>query len=584
MNSRVLIRLQLYCCLIFALIPAFSLAEGRKGDAFLGMVQEMVQSMPGPRSGLYAVPTDAELRDWTVILSQFTGRSFDSCRALLAKYDYELTVVHDRVTGNTYEVIRERAPIRRGWGTYVYNGNFKKRLSIHVNHPVDDGNAAVVGAELFRRLGAQWMLVAGTNKNASTDYAGAADVGKTARSVFQRWHELLADPAHVALSVHGYHSPAFAEPIRSSDVVISNGRTSDDQWGISRLSLSFRDSVSLSGFRCSLAMYDSGCARLAGGGNPQGVFSNDNTGFGHWINLELSERVRYVPAQYLRLIAAADRALVLIGRKVPQLASRDFGLVSPRVVRIDSLRRMLFPVVRADNYKIVSFQASENGTDSAHVVFGGWLNFGDGQPVTRLIVDSSSSGDFARAYRAARRKTASQVTRVVEGAGSAFPPDRRLANAVFADSNAEDDAPVREPIQVHRIPLQAVLVSTMMNETYSPASTAFKWEGSVSDRFIPGLRSFQMASGRASETPELRGGIPSFLIPLLRNSYDADTKRFVGVQMTSILVNEIARLVNEHNVNVDEVRLFAEESTTGDYFLRIFPAPVPGTAIVQNTP
>lgn len=536
--------------------------------------------MPGPASGGYAVPTDAELRDWGLILGQFQARSLDSCRALLAKYGYELTSIHDGLTGSTYDVIRERPPVRRGWGTYVYNRNFKKRLYIHVNHPVDDGNAAIVGAELFRRLGAQWMLVAGTTKNAVPD--NVADVAKSRRSVFQRWHELLADLTHVTLSLHGYHSPQFDEPIASSDVVISNGRTSDDQWGVSQISLSFRDSLSLSGFRCSLAMYDSGCARLAGGGSPQGLFSNDSTGFGHWINLELSERVRFAPAQYLKFIAATDRALALTGKKVSQQVNRDFGLVSPRVVRIDSLGRMRFPPTHADSYKIVSFQASQDQKDSAHVVFGGWLNFGDGLAATRLIVDSVS-GDFARAFRSARRKSATQVSRLVEGAGSAFPPESRLANAVFADSDAEDDAPVREPIQVHRIPLQAVLVSTMMNETYAPASTSFKWEGSVSDRFIPGLRSFQMASGHAQSEQELRG-IPSFLIPLIRSSYDADAKRFVGVQMTSILVNEIARLVNEHNVDVDGVRLCAEQSDNGDYFLRIFPVAQAGSAIVQNTP
>jgi UDP-N-acetyl-D-mannosaminuronate dehydrogenase len=54
--------------------------------------------------------------------------------------------------------------------------------------------------------------------------------------------------------------------------------------------------------------------------------------------------------------------------------------------------------------------------------------------------------------------------------------------------------------------------------------------------------------------------------------------------MTSLLVNEIARLVNEHNVDVEDVRLAAEESGNGNYFLRIFPAPQPGSAIVQNNP
>ncbi len=577
MNSRVFIRLASYCCLLFGLIPALVSAETPKSDAFLARLQDVIDAMPDAHSGLFVPPTDPELREWTTIITLFQARSYDTCKTLLAKYNYELTQVHDALSGNMYDVISERLPVRRGWGTYFYNANFKKRVSVHVTHPVDDGNAALVAAELFRRIQAQWLFLAGTNKNAGPD--GSSDIAKTRRSIFQRWSEELTDESRITLSVHGYHSASFSEPMSSTDIVLSNGRTSDNQWGISQLSLAFRDSVSAAGFRCALAMYDSGCARLAAAGSPQGLWTNDNTGFGHWLNLELSERVRFTSAQYLKFIGATDRALAFASRKTSSPSNKSFSLVSPRVVRIDSLRRMLFPPAHGDSYRIISFNASKTSSDSAQVIFGGWLNFGDGQTVSRVVVDTFA-GDFARQLRVVRRKTASQVSRIIEGTRPAYPPDERLASAVFADSNAADDSPVPEPIQVHRIPLQAVLVSTMTAETYAPASTAFKWEGIVSDQFVPGIKSFKMRSGIAQEYQ----GIPSFLIPLIRSSYDNDAKHFVGVQMTNLLVNEIARLVNESHVNADEVGLYAEESADGDFYLRIFPNADAGQAIVQNTP
>ena len=536
-----------------------------------------METMPEAHSGVYVTPTDPELREWTSILTLFRARSYDSASGLLAKYNYTLTELHDGLTGADYDVISEQQPIKRGWGTFFYNRSFRKRISVHATHPADDGNAAVVAAELFRRIGAQWLFVAGTDKDAAS--SGSSDMAKSAKSIFQRWSEELTDETHVTLSIHGYHSASFSGPVSSTDIVLSNGRTTDDQWGISQLSLAYRDSISGNGVRCMLAMYDSGCARLSAGGNPQGVWTNDNQGFGHWINIELSERVRYTPAQYLKLVTATDRMFALLGRKVSDQAGGLFALVSPRVVRFETAQRMLFPPSHAASYKIISFNASKTEADSAQVVFGGWLNFGDGRSASRVVVDTFA-GDFARALRNVRRKAASQVSRVIEGNRPGYPPEERIASAVFADSNAEDDAPVREPIQVHRIPLQAVLGSTMTAETYAPASTSFKWEGSVNEHFIPGIQSFQM---KAAQNQDYRG-IPSFLIPLIRSSYDADAKRFVGVQMTSLLVNEIARLVNESNANPDDVELYAEESASGDYYLRIFSNAAAGHAIVQNAP
>ena len=46
--------------------------------------------------------------------------------------------------------------------------------------------------------------------------------------------------------------------------------------------------------------------------------------------------------------------------------------------------------------------------------------------------------------------------------------------------------------------------------------------------------------------------------------------KFVGIQMTQVLVTEIARLVNENKASDKDIGLLAEQSEKGDYYLRLF--------------
>ncbi|TLY31689.1 MAG: hypothetical protein E6K56_04410 [Ignavibacteria bacterium] len=291
--------------------------------------------------------SEEDVREWRTVFALLRERSLDKCRRILAKYDYQLLEIpapdrdpiaprrspsfsaryQSEGTGaNYYDVLRENSPLRRGWGTLVFNRNQAKRVYVHVPHPIHDGNSAVLGAELFRSLNAECLMIAGTDRSAGVF---PCDVVTLKGSMFEKWHEMLTDLVHLSLSVHGYAARAYPHPIDTTDIVVSNGRTTDEQWGISQISLSVRDTLRASGFRCALAMYDSGYARLAGGANRQGRFSNDSVGFGHWLNLEFSDRVRSNPQDYSRLLGAVDRALAVTGQKISQQMNRAFGLVSP---------------------------------------------------------------------------------------------------------------------------------------------------------------------------------------------------------------------------------------------------------------
>ena len=570
----------LICLLFLGTSSALPATGAGAGDPLLSAVKEIVGAIPPASSHAYSAPSDRELDDWRVAIDAFRAGKFDSCRALLARMNYSLGTVKDQASGATIDVFRENFPVNRGWGTLLHNRGARKPLNVHVAHPVDDPNMPAVAVELFRTSGAKWLLMGGSWKHAAAG-SSAADMAVAPRSVFQRWHEILTDPSQMTVSLHTYSAERYPFPISVSEVVLSNGRTSDVQWGISQLSLAFRDSLRASGYRAAVAMLDSGFARLAAAGNPQAVWSNDHYGFGRWINLEISAKVRNDNADLQRLVRVTDRVLSLPRQGLARKGEkRDdaFGLVSPRVVRIDKSNRLLFPPPQAEKYRIVSFNAGKSAKDTLDLLFGNWVGTNGGGIARIVEVDTTSSITGSPALPTVTKLVSPPPGKFVSGIR---PVEHRPADTL---ASAEEDGEVREPIQVHRIPLQPVLASTVSPE-YEPAVTPFRWGGILPEGFTP-----QIFTYRSAAHPDISGmdipGLSRFLIPLLKSSYSPGGTKFVGVDMTDLLVNEIARLVSEYRVDGHEIGLVAEQGEDGDYYLRLFPgkAPVPPVTTSSNLP
>ncbi len=552
-------------------MPTTLLGQKSHGDGLQGFIQTLADNMPRANSGLYANPIETDFSEWDKIVYLFRTRSLDSCRLILTKYNYELIQIKDVQSGDNYDIIKEKYPIRKGWGTYLYNRNHKKRIHVHVNHPLDDPHALVIGSELFRQLRGEWLLIAGTSRRAIQGKI-TSDMGRMKRTIFERVHENLADLTHITLSLHSYDENSFPFPISLTDVIISNGRTSDDQWGISQISLAVRDSMRMAGFRCSLAMYDSGYARLAGGWNTQGVFSNDSVGFGHWLYIELSKSLRERPSGYAKMISTIDRALDLTGKKISHQVNRAFGLVSPRVIRLDSVHGLFFPPEGSETYRIVSSGLNNSKSDTINVHMGKWLELlGSKKSVTSVSVFDTTNRDLASRYRRANRSGANSVVSKIVNPQNSISSMIKFEDGENSDSSQSDDdaQQIKEPIQVHRIPLKPILQQTYYNDV-SAGGSPYRWEGVVPAGFLPNITLFEIHSPQV--LGDDNGKMPRFLIPLTSSSYRPANGRFIGVQMTDILVNEIARLVTEYEVADKDIGLLAEQSEKGDYYLRIFPS------------
>jgi hypothetical protein len=566
-----LIRVIRHSYLLFAVLMLLCTQEARPQaygpENFHLLIADIVKRTVTGRQESIS-PTASDLREWRKAFSAFHARSYDNCRKILARYNYVLLQVSDGRGGIAYDVIRENTPVTRGWGTFIFNRNESKRLYVQVPHPLRDAESAPIGGEMFRKLGAEWLLISGTDR--SGEFADD-EIPKLNETLFQQWHEMLTDLIHVTLSVHTFPSQGYPHPIDTTDVVVSNGRTTDEQWGISQISLALRDTLRRARLSCALAMYDSGYARLSGTGSKQGTFSNDSVGFGHWLNLEFSDRIHNDQFAYSNLLAAVDKALDVTGQKVSRQMNRAFGLVSPRVVKVDSQHRLLFPPPASENYRIISFNSREVKHDTVVIRVGDWMNLNDPSVASASISSiDPRQADFIRKFGSrSSRESGGEIAKIVERPQSGVSLGNRGGGA--SSSSGSDNAAADEPLQVHRIPFEPILASTVTAGNFSGAPE-FHWQGTVSSGFSPSTRVFQFAGG----VPQSNGfnSRSNLLIPIVNSSYPADGAKFVGVQMTAMLVNQITRLAEAAHAQ-DDVTLLAEQDEHGKYFLRIFPGRSP---------
>jgi hypothetical protein len=553
-----------FCFSVF-ICTGLAPAQRQKPDPFTEFIRGLSLRIPSSPGAGFSAVTDEDLRDWPAIFASFRSGAFDTTRALAAKYNYTCYTIRDPKSTYSFDVLEERPPVRRGWGTFIHNRHYAKRLFVDVNHPVDDPHVLTIGADLFRKSQAEWMLIAGAGKRAGHE-PFAADPARNKHSVFQKWHELIANLTHVSLSLHAFDRSAYREPIASADVVLSNGRTSDFQWGISELSLALRDTLRTSGYPSALAMYDSGFAPLSGASNPQAVFSNDSVGFGHRINVEISGAVRNDPGKYAGLIDAIDRAMDLTGKKVSRQINLAFGLVSPRVLRIDPSHPLQFPPSSGGTYRIISFHSTGSPAETIDVRMDNLPGSSvPGKTVTMITRIDPSEGSFAQRIRKSGGPGGEEFASDGRDAIAGDRPVERTSENSSLD-DAEHD--VAEPLQVHRIRLQPYM-SSVVASGMSIRAALYSWNGVVAGSFLSPPVSFGAGAEIIVGSPEEP---PSFLIPILGNTDGGGKSRYIGLRMTHMLVDEIARLVTERREHEKDVRLLAELSADGEYYLRIFPS------------
>ena len=254
-----------------------------------GLVTEMrtiISAMPVAGSNGFVEPTDYQITGWETLIQSILKNDLLSACAIIQENGFPYQVVQFTDTfseSQQYIMLREITPVIAGWGTYVFRQDKNASpLVIEVPHPIADWNTEIEGVEIFRKVNARALLVAGAHRCANNVYSPCtgttiacgqvepyriSDVNHTAQNVFHATHQIVAGCQDdlVALQLHGNSVS------NCPDVFVSNGTTRPG--GLAG-NLTDRISSSCKEYKVDLADSEEGECAFTGGGSPQAVFSN----------------------------------------------------------------------------------------------------------------------------------------------------------------------------------------------------------------------------------------------------------------------------------------------------------------------
>ena len=297
------------------------------GDLAL-RIRDSAAKMPGAGSEGFVKPSTEELSRLRQLVLKAASGDVAGAVTLIEASGLPLRLVRYADTGSgSHEVllVEERTPVTKGWGTLVLDPAPLRELVVEVPHPWYDIGTESEGVELFRRLRARALLVAGVHRCASSETTpcdGSSDVcGSTRYRVsdpahftagpFQAAHEALSAlwPPSVSLSVHG-HSDSACE-----DVFLSSGVAGDP----GPLVPALRERLlGFGGISVGAAGIPGSSCSLVASSNVQGRFSNASrapctvaatAASGRFVHAEQSRAVR-TSLVHIETIARALEAVV----------------------------------------------------------------------------------------------------------------------------------------------------------------------------------------------------------------------------------------------------------------------------------
>lgn len=174
-------------------------------------VRRLEKEMPQEGSQAYVVANQQEQAAFAEIAGKIESGDIRNGEILAAQYHYHLSPFPDREhAGATSYLLVEAEPIQKGWGLYAFRDGATSHILVEAPHPISDENTSVVAVDVYQRLNAQALLIAGAHRNANQ--GGSADVAHVPESIFQSVHAALLQTTlqeggqPIVLQIHGYAS------------------------------------------------------------------------------------------------------------------------------------------------------------------------------------------------------------------------------------------------------------------------------------------------------------------------------------------------------------------------------------------
>ena len=266
------------------------------------LIETIDNSIIANNTNEYDVPTATQTGHFRAAVDSVLAGRVAAADALLDQYGYDVTSIRSSVSGDSLVLFRERTlstgKVARGWGTYLYNPSpTRRRVDVHVNHPIDDEFTEDIAIDLYQRNRARWFFMAGARRAANT--GDAADMARRTDSVFHQLFTKVAAANVRTLSIHGFLDDNHPTLPLGVDHVLSNGRSdasTNPTYTVADQTL--RTRLRSAGFIAGLYDFDAGYDELSAFPNPQGRHANNLFGFGRWMSIETERGVRETPASW----------------------------------------------------------------------------------------------------------------------------------------------------------------------------------------------------------------------------------------------------------------------------------------------
>ena len=313
-------------------------------------IVSIVSAMPGSGSNGFVIPSFATLQKWSVLFNTLVDADFLRADSIV-KADfpyYQLIEFTDTGYQNrVFYMLKENAPIERGWGTFLVNPDYLRQVAIEVPHARYDTNTHREGADVFRETGARFLLMSGTHRCANSEESSCSgttsacggssqpyrvsDMAHFENALFQLFHEVVTVRVNqlYSINLHGHAQSSCPNFFMSSGV----GNTP------TQILLDIKAHLLNSGgVTASVAGDGTSSCSLTGGTNTQGRFTNGSsnpcnqaatTPNGYFMHIEQSRNIRDNYSLYSKLIAALNANIQPVTAIAPQpVQPATFGLFS----------------------------------------------------------------------------------------------------------------------------------------------------------------------------------------------------------------------------------------------------------------